>query len=82
MSQIIKGIDNYGKPRQEYADKIAAMTDTDLVKETMRVIYLSAYVGNDLRSDSDWQRIACSKECYSRGSDKNLYSKAYKKAWE
>jgi len=37
-----KGNDNYGKPKQNYIDKIANMTDKELYTETRSKIWLSA----------------------------------------
>lgn len=79
MSITLSGLDNYRKPRQDYADKISAMTDEELLKETESAIWLSAYANNNPRSDYHWQADACSSECSARGKDE-IYTKAYNTA--
>lgn len=79
MSITLSGIDNSGQARQIYADRISAMTDAELLKETENVIWLSAYANNNPRSDYHWQADACYSECSSRGKDE-IYSKAYETA--
>jgi len=69
--------DNYGRPKQEYLDKIAAMTDEQLHTETRQMIYLSAYANNNPRSDYHWQCDATYNEWNRRGN-----STGYKKAYD
>lgn len=76
MPLTLPGNDNYSKPRQNYADRISAMTDEELLKETESTIWLSAYANNNPRSDYHWQADACYSECSSRGKEE-IYSKAY-----
>ena len=59
MPLTLPGNDNYSKPRQNYADRISAMTDEELLKETESTIWLSAYANNNPRSDYHWQADAC-----------------------
>lgn len=75
----IDGKDNYGKPRQEFADKIAAMDDAAFVEYTKDRIWLSAYAGNNPRSDYHWQTDACYSEAQHRGKPE-LYREAYDRA--
>jgi hypothetical protein len=72
------GKDNYGKPKQEYVDRIAAMTDAELEKETERKIWLSAYAGNNPRSDYHWHSDACYVECEKR--DPKMYEACFEAA--
>ena len=71
------GKDNYGKPRQDYFDKIKAMPDKELSEETEHTIWLSAYAANNPRSDYHWQVDACWDAWDLRG---NL--EGYGKAWK
>lgn len=77
----IPGKDNYGKPRQEFADKIAAASDTEYLKIAEDKIWLSAYANNNPRSDYHWQADACWEEAMRRGKP-DLYSEAWHKARE
>lgn len=78
-SLMLKGKDNYKRPRQEFADSIAAMDDEAFVKRAETVIWLSAFANNNPRSDYHWQADACYSESKRRGNPE-LYSRAYKKA--
>lgn len=73
----LEGKDNYGKPRQEFADKIAAMNDEDFVRRAKDSIWLSAYANNNPRSDYHWHAVACYDEAQRRGKPQ-----LYKLAWE
>jgi hypothetical protein len=75
----IEGKDNYGKPRQEFADKLAAASDKDYLDIAEERIWLSAYADNNPRSDYHWQADACYEEAKRRGKPE-LYSKAWEKA--
>lgn len=73
-------LDNYGKPRQQYFDKIAAMTDDELHRETRQKIWLSAYASNNPRSDYHWQVDALYDEWVRRGKPEG-YSAAYEEEY-
>jgi hypothetical protein len=75
----IEGKDNYGKPRQNYADRIAAMDDTAFMKEAEQAIWLSAYAANNLRSDYHWHADACYDEA-KRRDNPDLYTRAHRRA--
>ena len=82
MSQeklILKGKDNYNRPRQEYADKMAKLTDEEFVKFAADAIYWSAWANNNPTSDYHWQADACYSEAKRRGNS-DMYDKAYKDA--
>ena len=72
----IAGKDNYGNPRQSFADKIASLDDAAFVKEAQHRIWLSAYANNNPRSDYHWQADACYDEAQRRGKPE-LYKAAY-----
>lgn len=74
---VIEGKDNYGKPRQEFADRLASADDEGFVKIAEDRIWLSAYANNNPRSDYHWQADACYDEAERRGQPE-----LYKKAWE
>lgn len=74
-----QGKDNYGKPRSEYLAKIAAMDDDALLNETENKIWLSAFAGNNPRSDFHWNVDACYDEWQHRGKPEQ-YDVAYKEA--
>jgi hypothetical protein len=73
---VIEGKDNYGKPRQEFAVKLAAATDEEFVKIAEERIWLSAYADNNPRSDYHWQADACYDEARRRGRP-DLYRQAW-----
>ena len=75
----IGGTDNYGRPRQEFADKLAAADDTEYFRIAEERIWLSAYASNNPRSDYHWQADACYDEAERRGKPE-LYRKAWEKA--
>lgn len=75
----LTGKDNYGKSRQEFADKIAAMTDGMFLEVSKNKIWLSAYANNNPRSDYHWQADACYDEAQRRGKPE-LYKQAYERA--
>lgn len=58
---------DFGKPRQDYIDKIRALEDKALAKECNHTIWLSAYAGNNPRSDYHWRCDAVYDECVRRG---------------
>ena len=75
----LNGKDNYGQPRQDFADKLATLDEQAFVKEAETRIWLSAYANNNPRSDYHWQADACYDEAVRRG-DVRLYSRAWKRA--
>lgn len=76
---IIEGKDNSGKPKQDYADRLAEMTEPELLKATEKAIWLSAYANNNPRSDYHWYCDVCYSECNRRGNI-DLYRTAHKAA--
>lgn len=78
-SIILEGKDNFGKPRQAFADKLAALDDAGFVSEAQNRIWLSAYANNNPRSDYHWQANACYAESQRRGKPE-LYGFAFRKA--
>lgn len=81
MSEAItlSGKDNYGRPRQLFADKIAAMDDEAFMDKAKSKIWLSAYANNNPRSDYHWQADACYSEANRRGKPE-LYQQAWERA--
>jgi hypothetical protein len=75
----LDGNDNYGKPRQEFAGKLAAASDEEYLRIAEQYIWLSAYANNNPRSDYHWQADACYHEAMRRGKPE-LYDRAYRKA--
>lgn len=73
----LAGIDNYGKPRQAFADKLAAADEAGYLKIAEDYIWLSAYAANNPRSDYHWMCDACYDEARRRGRPE-----LYKRAWE
>jgi hypothetical protein len=71
------GNDNYGKPKQQYLDKLAAQDEKELYESCKQMIWLSAYASNNLRSDYHWQCDACYDECKKRGKE-DIYNRAHK----
>lgn len=72
----IPGQSNDGPPRQEYADKLATMTDNEFFEACKKYIWLSAYANNNPRSDYHWMADACSLESNRRNRE-DLYQKAF-----
>jgi hypothetical protein len=72
----LTGNDNYGRPRQLFADKLAAMDDEKFLSEAGHYIWLSAYATNNPRSDFHWQCDATYDEANRRGK-----AWLYDKAW-
>ena len=79
MTIILEGRDNYGQPRQEFADKIAALDEDGFLKQAEHSIWLSAYARNNPRSDYHWHADACYKEAQARGKPE-LYQRAWERA--
>lgn len=81
MSKL-SGTDNYGKPRQDFADKLTAASDEEFLTIAERCIWLSAYAANNPRSDYHWQADACADESGRRGSTGpgSLYDQAWQRA--
>ena len=73
------GKDNYGKPKSEYVARIKAMSVAELLKEAEHKIWLSAFAGNNPRSDYHWHVDVIWDECADR-SMPELYKKAYEAA--
>ena len=72
----LTGNDNYGLPRQRFADRMAAATDDEFLEIAKEYIWLSAYASNNPRSDYHWQCDATYDEAARRGK-----SWLYDKAW-
>ena len=76
---VLAGKDNYGKPRQEWADKLAGLDDDKLAATCEQAIWLSAYASNNPRSDYHWQADACWEHCKLVGKPE-IYDLAWKRA--
>jgi hypothetical protein len=75
----LEGKDNYGKPRQEFADRLAKANDAEFLKVAEQFIWLSAYAANNPRSDYHWMCDATYDEAKRRGKPE-LYDQAHKAA--
>lgn len=69
--------DNYGRPRQEYMNRLERMDGKTLQDECEQRIWLSSYAANNPRSDYHWQVEACYVEC-DRRNHREIYEQAYK----
>lgn len=76
---LIGGNDNHGKPRQEFADQLAAAGEGQYLELAERYIWLSAYAGNNPRSDYHWQCDAAWAEAKRRGKP-GLFERAHRHA--
>ena len=76
---IIEGVDNYGRPRQRHADRLATLSDDEFVDVAEKDIWLSAYANNNPRSDYHWMAALCYDEA-NRRRKPELYTKAYLQA--
>jgi hypothetical protein len=72
-------LDNYGKPRALYFEKLKRLSDTKLAEEAENKIWASAYAANNPRSDYHWHASACYAECERRGRP-DIYRRAYESA--
>jgi hypothetical protein len=72
----IPGKSNDGPLRQEYADKLALMTEAEFLEACKKYIWLSAYANNNPRSDYHWMADACSLEAWRRDRE-DIYNAAY-----
>ena len=79
MAARLEGNDNYGKPRREWFDALAGLTDKEFIERAEKAIWLSAYANNNPRSDYHWQADACYDEAERRGKPQ-LYEAAYNRA--
>jgi len=75
----IDGKDNYGRPRQDFADRIAAMDDETFVREVEQYVWLSAYASSNPRSDYHWMCDATYDEAKRRGNT-DLYQRGWNRA--
>lgn len=75
----IDGLDNYKKPRQDFANRIAKLDDAKFICEAETIIWLAAFANNNPRSDYHWQADACYDEATRRGKPE-LYTRAYNQA--
>lgn len=75
----IAGKDNHGQPRQNFADRIAAMDDETFVREVEQYVWLSAYADNNPRSDYHWMCDATYDEAKRRGNP-DLYQRGWNRA--
>ena len=75
----IKGRDNYKKPKQEFADRLAAYSDRELQNVAEEYIWLSAFAANNPDSDYHWMCDATYDECVRRDSV-YLYDSAWHRA--
>jgi hypothetical protein len=75
----LEGKDNYGAPKQEFADRLAAADEKEFLKTAEEYIWLSAYANNNPRSDYHWKCDACYAEAKRRGKPE-LYDQAWHKA--
>ncbi len=79
--QVLEGLDNYGKPKQLFANRLAKMTDPQLFSQTEQDIWLSAYASNNQRSDYHWHAKACWAESERRDPGvRGIYKRAYENA--
>ena len=75
----LEGTDNYGAPRQHFADTLAESDEEQFLRIAEDYIWLSAYADNNPRSDYHWKCDACYAEAKRRGKPE-LYDRAWKRA--
>lgn len=76
---VLRGTSNYGRPAQEWADKIAALGDEEFTEEAAEAVYWSAWASNNPTSDYHYEASACYYEAQRRGNP-DLYQQAYNRA--
>ncbi len=79
MDERYGGSDNCGRPRQAYLERLAGLTDQDLMNEAEDKIWLLAWAVNNPGSDYHWQCRACFDEAGRRGKPQ-IYKEAYNEA--
>lgn len=72
----IPGKSNDGPMRQDYADKLATMTEAEFFEDCKKFIWLSAYANNNPRSDYHWMNDACTLESWRRDRE-DIYNTAH-----
>jgi hypothetical protein len=76
---ILPGTDNYGCPRQHFADSLAASDEAQYLQTAEEYIWLSAYADNNRRSDYHWKADAAYAEAKRRRKPE-LYTRAWNRA--
>lgn len=71
------GLDNHGRPKADYLHCLTLMSIETLEDETRNKIWLSAYAGNNPRSDYHWHINACYDEIVRRTGHNLLYYRCY-----
>jgi len=75
----IEGNDNYGAPKQHFADTLAASDEAQFLQLAEKYIWLSAYADSNPHSDYHWMCDACYDEAKRRGKPE-LYEQAHRRA--
>jgi hypothetical protein len=75
----LDGVNNYGKPRQAFADRLANANPVEYLQLAEMYIWLSAYADNNPTSDYHWKADACFDEAVRR-CDVELYQLAHNRA--
>ena len=75
---IIEGTDNFGHPRQDFADKLAATDLRTYYQIAEHYIWLARYDVRDPGSDCHWRADACYDEAVRRGNPE-LYNRAWQR---
>jgi hypothetical protein len=78
---LLSGTSNYNRPAQEWADKMAALSDEEFTGEAAEAIYWSAWADNNPTSDYHYQASVCYYEAQRR-ENPDLYQQAYDRARE
>lgn len=75
----LEGVDNYGLPKQSFADLLADADQAQYLQLAETYIWLSAYAANNPKSDYHWMVDALYAEAKRRGK-LDWYDTAFKKA--
>lgn len=73
------GFDNDKRPKGEFIEKIAKMSDDDLFEATKNGLWLSVFANNNPRSDFHWQAEVFYDEWQHR-ERRDQYTAAYEAA--
>lgn len=76
---LLSGTSNYGRPAQEWADKVAALGDEEFVSEGAEAVYWSAWAESNSTSDYHYQATVFYYDAQRRGNP-DLYQQAYDEA--
>lgn len=71
-------LDNYGKPREAYVERIKNLPMPELMREARDKIWLSAFAASNPRSDYHWQVDVCYDALLEITKSDDAYTQAFR----